>query len=63
MRVELRKWMRKNVGYVSLWVFMGLVMLGLVIREIGIYTLLIITPFLPPFIVAMVIMALELRKR
>lgn len=62
MRVELRSWMRENAKYVALWIFMGLVLLGLVIREIGIYTLAIIIPFLPPFIIAMVKMAKELRK-
>jgi len=63
MRVELRSWMRHNAGYVALWIFMGLVMLGLVVREIGVYTLAVIAPFLPPFIIAMVKMSKELRKR
>ena len=63
MRVELRKWMRENAIYVSLWIIMGLTMLGLVIREIGVNTLAVIAPFLPPFIIAMVKMRKELRKR
>lgn len=63
MRVELRKWMRDNAKYVAFWIFMGLTSLGLVIRELGIYTLAVIIPFLPPFIIAIVRMALELRKR
>ena len=63
MRVELRKWMRENAIYVSLWIIMGLTMLGLVIREIGVNTLAVIAPFLPPFIIAMVKMGKELRKR
>jgi hypothetical protein len=63
MRVELRKWLRKNAGYVAIWIFMGLTLLALVIREIGVYTLVVIAPFLPPFIIAMVKMARELRKR
>ncbi|MGQ9788194.1 MAG: hypothetical protein ACUVQM_02620 [Candidatus Hadarchaeaceae archaeon] len=63
MRVKLRKWMRENIGYVAIWIFMGLTLLTLVIREIGIYTLVVIAPFLPLFILAMVKMAKELRKR
>ena len=63
MRVELRKWMRENAIYVSLWIIMGLTMLGLVIREIGVNTLAVIAPFLLPFIIAMVKMGKELRKR
>ncbi len=63
MKVELRKWMRTNAIYVSLWIIMGLTSLGLVIREIGINTLAVIAPFLPPFIIAMVKMGRELRKR
>ena len=63
MRVDLRKWMRHNIGYVALWVFMGLFVLGLVARELGIYTIVVIAPFLPPFIIAIIKMSLELRKR
>ncbi len=63
MRVELRKWMREHALYVSLWIIMGLTLLGLVIREIGVNTLAVIAPFLPPFIIAMVKMGKELRKR
>ncbi|MGC8816621.1 MAG: hypothetical protein ACP5PX_02245 [Candidatus Hadarchaeum sp.] len=63
MRVKLKEWMRQNAAYVAIWIFMGLTLLALVIREIGIYTLVVIAPFLPPFIIAMVKMAKELRKR
>ena len=55
--------MRENAIYVSLWIIMGLTMLGLVIREIGVNTLAVIAPFLLPFIIAMVKMGKELRKR
>ncbi len=41
---------------------MGLIVLGLVIYELGIYTLAIIIPFLSLFITAVVRMAQELRK-
>ncbi len=63
MRVDLRKWMRANAFYVSLWIIMGLVCLGLVVWEIGINTLAVIAPFLVPFIIAMAKMGKELRKR
>jgi hypothetical protein len=42
---------------------MGLIALGLVIHELGIYTLAIIIPFLPPFIIALIRIAQEVRKR
>ncbi len=41
---------------------MGLIVLGLVIYELGIYTLAIIIPFLSLFIIAMIRMVQELRK-
>ena len=55
--------MREHALYVSLWIIMGLTLLGLIIREIGINTLAVIAPFLPPFIIAMLRMGKELRKR
>lgn len=62
MKVELKKWVRENAAYVALWIFMGFVVLGLVIRELGIYTLAVIIPFLPPFIIALARVAQEARK-
>lgn len=62
MRVKLKKWVRENTAYIALWIFMGLVAFGLVIRKLGIYTLAIIIPFLPPFIIALVRVAQEARK-
>ena len=62
MRVNLKRWMRTNGAYVAIWILMGLVVLGLIIRELGIYTLVLIVSFLPPFIVALIRMAQELRK-
>ena len=41
---------------------MGLIVLGLVIYEMGIYTLAVIIPFLALFIIALVRMMQELRK-
>jgi hypothetical protein len=62
MRVNLRRWMKANSIYVGAWIAMGLATLGLILRELGVYTLVLILSFLPPFIVAMVRMAQELRK-
>lgn len=62
MKVNLKKWMRINSAYVTIWILMGLITLGLVIYELGIYTLAIIIPFLPPFIIAIIRMMQELRK-
>jgi len=62
MKVNLKKWMRTNGAYVTIWILMGFIALGLVISELGIYTLAIIIPFLPPFIIAIVRMVQELRK-
>jgi hypothetical protein len=62
MKVNLKKWVKSNSAYVTLWTLMGFIALGLVIYELGIYTLALIMPFLPPFIIAMVRMVQELRK-
>jgi len=55
--------MRANAIYIAIWITMGLVSLGLVIREIGVYTLAVIAPFVPLFVIAMAKMGKELRKR
>ncbi|MEM3402385.1 MAG: hypothetical protein QXT22_01755 [Candidatus Hadarchaeales archaeon] len=47
VRVDVKKWGKKNRHYIAAWVTMGLVLLVLVIKELGIYTLLLIGPFLP----------------
>jgi len=62
MRVNLKKWIRSNWAYVATWILMGLIVLGLVIYEMGIYTLAVIIPFLALFIIALVRMMQELRK-
>ena len=62
MRVNLKRWIRVNRLYVIAWTGMGLALLGLVARELEIYTLIIIVPFLPQFIIAVAKMAQELRR-
>lgn len=62
MRVNLKRWVKANGAYVAMWLLMGFIALGLVVRELGIWTLAIIIPFLPPFIIVMIRMAQELRK-
>jgi hypothetical protein len=62
MRVVFKKWLKKNKAYVAIWLIMGLVTLGLVIRELGVYTLVTILPFFPLFVVVLIRMAQELRK-
>lgn len=62
MKVNLKKWMRKHKAYIITWALMGIIALGLVVLELGIYTLAVIIPFLPLFIVAMIRMAQELKK-
>lgn len=62
MRVNLKRWMRMNRLYIVAWTGMGLALLGLVARELEIYTLFLIVPFLPQFIIAVAKMAQELRK-
>ncbi len=62
VKVNLKEWVRANCAYVALWILMGFVALGLVIHELGIYTLAVIVPFLPYFIVALVRTAQEAKK-
>jgi hypothetical protein len=62
VRVNLKDWIGANRAYIILWILMGFIALGLVIRELGIYTLAIIIPFLPPFIIALVRIVQEVRK-
>lgn len=62
VRVNLKKWIKANRAYIALWILMGFIVLGLVVRELGIWTLAVIIPFLPPFIIVMVRMAQELRE-
>jgi hypothetical protein len=62
IKVNLRKWIGANSAYVALWILMGFIVLGLVIRELGVWTLAVIIPFLPPFIIAVIRTVQELRK-
>lgn len=62
VKVNLKKWVKANKTYVALWILMGFVALGLVIWELGIYTLAVIIPFLPYFIIALIRVAQEARK-
>jgi len=62
MRVVLKKWLKENIAYFLIWLVMGLVALGLVVHELGIYTLAAILPFFPMFVVVLIRMAQELRK-
>jgi len=62
MRVVVKEWLKENGAYVALWLLMGLVTLGLVVRDLGIYTLAAILPFLPLFIVVLIRLTQELRK-
>jgi len=62
VRVNLQEWMRSNRVYVAAWILMGLATLGLIVRELGIYTLILILPFLPLLAISLVRMAQELKK-
>lgn len=62
MRVVVNEWLKENGAYVALWLLMGLVTLGLVVRDLGIYTLAAILPFFPLFILVLIRLAQELRK-
>ena len=50
------------MAYFLIWLVMGLVALGLVVHELGVYTLVAILPFFPLFVVVLIRMAQELRK-
>ncbi len=62
MRVVVKEWLKENGAYVALWLLMGLVTLGLVVRDLGIYTLAAILPFFQLFILVLIRLAQELRK-
>ena len=62
VRVNLREWMGSNRAYIVAWISMGLATLGLIIRELGIYTLVLVLPFLPLLGVALARMVQELKK-
>jgi hypothetical protein len=62
VRVKLKDWIGANRAYIILWILMGFTALGLVIHELGIYTLAIIIPFLPPFIIALIRIVQEVRE-
>jgi len=62
MRIVLKKWLNENMAYFLIWLVMGLVAFGLVVHELGVYTLVAILPFFPLFVVVLIRMAQELRK-
>jgi hypothetical protein len=62
MRVVLKEWLKENIAYFLIWLVMGLVAFGLVVHELGVYTLVAILPFFPLFVVVLIRMAQELRK-
>ena len=63
MKVDLRKWLRANKAWITIWILMSLVTMGLVFHQLGITnSLAVIVPTSPPFIVAMVRTIQELRK-
>lgn len=62
VRVNLRKWYRKNVHYIAAWIGMGLALLVLVIKELGIYALLLIGPYIPYLVLALAKLRREVKK-
>jgi hypothetical protein len=62
MRVNLKIWMKSNDKLLGAWIGIGLVTLWLIVKELRIYTLPLISPFLPLFIVAVIKMIKELKK-
>jgi hypothetical protein len=62
LRVDLRVWGKRNLHYIAGWICMGLALLAAVIRELGIYTLVLVGPFLPFFLVSLKRIREELRR-
>jgi hypothetical protein len=62
VRVNLRDWCRKNPHYISAWVVMGLVVFALIIKVLGIYTLVLIGPFIPYLVITLLKLRRELKK-
>ncbi|MEM2878089.1 MAG: hypothetical protein QXG10_00825 [Candidatus Hadarchaeales archaeon] len=62
LRVDLRKWVRKNWSYMVSWISMGLVMVILLARKMGFELLVLIGPFLPYLVICLIRMRRELKK-
>lgn len=62
VRVDLRGWTRANAARIVIWGLMTFLILGLLIRELGIYTLVPIALLTPIFIIGIIRMIQELRK-
>ncbi|MEW6221725.1 MAG: hypothetical protein AB1476_00165 [Candidatus Hadarchaeota archaeon] len=60
--VDLKDWGRKNLHYIAAWIGMGLILFFLIIRELGLSTLVLIGPFIPYLIITLARMGQELKK-
>lgn len=62
VKVDVRKWGRKNIHYITAWLAMGLILFALVIKELGINTLVLIGPFIPYLIITLLRLRQEVFK-
>jgi len=61
--VDLRAWGRKNLHYIVAWLAMGVILFVIIIKELGIYSLVLFAPFLPYLAITLARMHQELKKR
>ncbi len=62
VRVDLRKWGKKNLHYIFAWIAMGLVVFIIILKALGWYTLALIGPYLPYLIIILARLRRELKK-
>ncbi|MEM2874486.1 MAG: hypothetical protein QW567_00455 [Candidatus Hadarchaeales archaeon] len=61
LRVNLKRWMKENWVYVTSWIAMGLLLLVLLIKKLGVDILFLIVPFLPYLMLSLGRMVKEVR--
>jgi len=61
--VDLRAWARKNAHYIAAWLIMGGILFVLVLKELGIYSLVLFAPFFPYLAITLARIHQEMKKR
>jgi hypothetical protein len=61
--VDLRAWGRKNLHYIAAWLIMGVILFTMILKELGIYALVLFAPFFPYLAITLARIHQELKKR
>ncbi|MDI6642620.1 MAG: hypothetical protein QMD95_00975 [Candidatus Hodarchaeaceae archaeon] len=62
LRVDLKKWGGKNLGYITAWIAMGIVLLVLLVWRLRLGILVLIGPFIPYLAITLARIYQEMRK-